>query len=839
VKIRRDDKMQTESMVISKEDIQKLPEGRKAKSTAEHRTERIDRLRNLILNTMPEISSERVRYYTEAYTKHEAEPVVMKRARALDTMLEKMSIYILDGELLVGNTCRYPRGVELFPEFEVEWIERELKDDPYPFDKRPGDRFIIKDEARAELEELLPRWHGKTHCERVFSLLPDTTKKAWDMMVTNSYWLMQGGDGHITIDFKMILKKGLKGIIEEIEEKLSELSFADPDIVRKKNFYEATMLSLKAAVKYAKRYSDYALKMVDKESDEKRKEELRAIASICARVPYNPAESFYEALQSIWFVQVILQIENNGHSMSLGRLDQTLFPYFLNDYNNGILSIEEAAELLQNFWLKLFTVNKIRDWDSTRFFAGYQVYQNITLAGQLYGGVDATNLLSYMFLGVQKAIRLIAPSLSFRFFDGISEEFLQEVIDIVLLGGGQPALYSDETVIPALMNRGIDYGDAVNWSVVGCVEPIIEGKEGFRPNGASFISMLKILELTLHGGKDPKSGLTLKKLEGDLSSFSSFEEVMENWQTQARFYIEQQVALDNIIDTSMEELIPNPFVSCFVHDCIGRAKTIKQGGALYDFCGPLIVGLANVGDSLAAIKKIVFEEKKITGGQLLHALDTNFEDNSTTPTGAEIQKMLLNSPKYGNDDDYVDQLTAGALGFFCEELPHYHVTRSGKGPRGCVWQASTSSVSGNVPFGQYIGATPDGRKDGEPTADTTSPTHGMDRKGPLSAMKSVSKIPNVLSSGGNLFNMKFSPLVLQDEAGRRKFSSLIRTYLGDLKGMHVQFNIVDSNVLREAKKQPEHYPDLMVRVAGYSALFTTLDPKLQDDIIARTDNIVL
>jgi formate C-acetyltransferase len=289
----------------------------------------------------------------------------------------------------------------------------------------------------------------------------------------------------------------------------------------------------------------------------------------------------------------------------------------------------------------------------------------------------------------------------------------------------------------------------------------------------------------------------------------------------------------------MEELIPNPFVSCFVQDCIGRGKTIKQGGAVYDFCGPLIVGLANVGDSLAAIRKVVFEDKKITGSQLLHALDTNFEDDSTTPSGGEIRKMLHDSPKYGNDDDYADQLTARALGFFCEELPNYHVTRCGRGPKGCVWQASTSSVSGNVPFGLYIGATPDGRKDGEPTADTTSPSNGMDKKGPLSAMKSVSKIPNMLSSGGNLFNMKFSPLVLQDDAGRRKFSSLIRTYLGDLKGMHIQFNIVDSNVLREAKKEPERYPDLLVRVAGYSALFTTLDPKLQDDIIARTDNMVL
>jgi formate C-acetyltransferase len=816
-----------------------LPTGREAKARAEKRPERIEKLREQVLGIMPEISSERVRYYTQAYQEFAADPIIVKRARALGRMLDNMSIYILDGELIVGNTCRYPRGVELFPEFEVAWIEKELDDDPYSFDKRPGDRFRITKEAKEELKELLPFWHGKTHCERVLSLLPDETRKAWDIMVTNSYWLMQGGDGHITIDFKMILEQGIKGILEQIEEKQAGLKPSDPDYTQKSTFYQATALSLQAAVRYAQRYSEYAAELAKKETDAGRKAELEQMARICARVPFHPARSFHEALQSVWFVQAILQIENNGHSMSLGRLDQTLYPFFIDDITSGTLTIEAAAELLQNFWLKLFTVNKIRDWDSTRFFAGYQVYQNITLGGQLYGGQDAANLLSYLFLGVQKAVRLITPSLSLRYFDGISEEFLQEVIDIIRLGGGQPALYSDETVIPALLNRGIDYADAVNWSVVGCVEPIVEGKEGYRPNGASFISMLKILELALHGGRDPKTGITLKKLSQDLSGFPSFEEVMKAWREQAEYFVEQQVALDNIIDTSMEELIPNPFVSSFVHDCIGRGKTIKQGGAVYDFCGPLIVGMANVGDSFAAIQKLVFDEQKITGAQLLHALDTNFEDDTTNPSGAEIRQMLLDAPKYGNDDDFVDALTAQALGFFCEELPKYRVTRYGKGPRGCVWQASTSSVSGNVPFGQYIGATPDGRRDGEPTADTTSPTHGADSKGPLAAMKSVAKIPNVLSSGGNLFNMKFSPLVLQDDAGKMRFSSLVRTFLGDLKGMHVQFNIVDSNTLRDAKTAPEKYPDLMVRVAGYSALFTSLDPKLQDDIIARTDNAVV
>jgi len=670
-------------------------------------------------------------------------------------------------------------------------------------------------------------------------MLPETVKRAWENHVIDSYWLMQGGDGHITINFKKLLEKGVKGILEDVDAASSRLDLSRPEAISQKLFYDAARISLEALVTYAERYAKYAIECSVKKNEPQKKEELKKLGEICRSVPYLPARSFHEALQSIWFVQAMTQVETNGHSVSLGRLDQTIYPYFRKDIEQGVMTPDEGAELLQCFWLKLFTVNKIRDWDSTRFFLGYQVFENITIGGQLYGGKDAANELSYMMLGVQKAIRLTVPSISFRFFDGTSEKFLQAAIDGIRIGGGQPALYSDETIIPALTNRGIDYEDAVNWSVVGCVEPIIEGKQSYRPNGAAFISVLKILEILVHGGKDPATNDNLFPLEKDLSSFSTFEEMIDRWEELVRFFIHQQVIMDNIIDTSMEEMSPNPFISCFVDNCIERGKTIKQGGAVYDFCGPLIVGLANAGDSLASIKKLIFEEKKLTGEQLLHALDTDFCDHNTSPTGEEIRRMLLEAPKYGNDDDYADSLTSEVLDLFCRELPKYETTRSGRGPKGCIWHASCSTVSGNIPFGATIGATPDGRKAKTPTADTTSPSQGMDRKGPLSTMKSVAKIPNLLCSGGNLFNMKFSPLVLQDEAGRRKFSSLIRAFLGDLKGMHVQFNIVDGNTLRDAQRNPEKYPDLMVRVAGYSALFTTLDPKLQDDIISRTEQLAM
>ena len=813
--------------------------GLEIKAVGEKKSPRVERLRDLLIRTVPEISPERVRYYTESYRETEAEPMILRRAKALKKMLEKMSIYILDGEVIVGNTSKFPRGVELFPEYEVEWIERELDGKPYQFAERPGDRYNISDETKCELKKLFPWWHGRTHSEHARSMFPEEINEAWKITAIDSYWLLQGGDGHITINLKKVLEKGVKGVMGEIEAELPGVDLTAPEGIKTKLFYDAALITLRALVAYARRYSELAAELAVKEKDPARKRELERIGEVCGRVPYEPASGFHEALQAIWFVQAVIQIETNGHSISFGRLDQTLYPYFRGDLGCGALSLEQAAELLQCFWLKLFTANKIRDWVSTRFFLGYQVYENITIGGQLYGGKDASNELSFLMLGVQKAVKLTVPSISFRFFDGTGEEFLQAAIDVIRSGGGQPALYSDETVIPALVNRGISYEDAVNWSVVGCVEPIVEGKQGYRPNGAAFVSILKIFEMVLRGGKDPVTGITILPLGKDLASFGSFEELKEAWEKTAKHFIRLQVAMDNIIDASMEELSPDPFVSCFVDDCIKRGKTIKQGGAVYDFCGPLICGVANVGDSLEAIRKLVFEEKRLTGAQLLHALDTNFDDTTTKPTGGEIRRMLLGAPKYGNDDDGADGLAADALDLFCRELPKYKTTRYGRGPKGGIWHASCSTVSGNIPFGKSIGATPDGRKAGTPTADTTSPTQGADKKGPLSTMKSVGKIPNVLASGGNLFNMKFSPLVLQDDAGRRKFSSLIRTFLGDLKGMHVQFNIVDGSTLREAKKQPEKYPDLMVRVAGYSAFFTSLDPSLQDDIINRTEQVTL
>lgn len=799
------------------------------------RSKRIEDLRNLLLSQVPIICSERAELITESYQETEGEPVVIRRAKALEKILRNMSIYILDGELIVGNQGSKPRSAPIFPEFGINWIIEELDGNPMRVEERPGDRYNIKPEDEAKIRKVARYWQGQTHEDRVRVRLPQDALDAWKLGVLNSYWLMIGGDGHLVVNLKKVINEGIISIKKQAEKRLQELDLADPEELKQEPFLKSVIISTQAIIDFAHRYAKLARKMSMKEKDNTRKEELLTIAEVCERVPEYPARNFHEALQAQWFVNLVLQLENNGHSISFGRFDQNLYKFYKQDIETEVIDRDDILELLECLWLKLFQLHKITCWDNTKFFSGYQLFQNVTIGGQTKNGADATNELSYLVLETQEAIRLTTPSISVRYHDRISDEFLHAATDIIKLGGGQPALYSDEVYIPALINRGICWDDAVEYSIVGCAEAIVEGKQSGRPNGASFVNLGKILELALNNGRDPETGLYLCPGDGDLSTFTSYEEVVKAFKKQAAFYLREQVIMDNCIDYVTEEGIADPFVSCLVDDCVARGKTMKEGGAVYDYCGPLYVGVANVGNSLAAIKKLVFDEKKITGEQLKHTLETNFADNKTNPTGSEIRKMLLDAPKYGNDNDYVDSIMVDYFRFICDETAKYRTTRYGRGPIGCTWQPSTSSVSANVPFGIVVGATPDGRLSGEALADTTSPAHSTDINGPTLSLKSVGKLPTVLVSGGQLLNMKFSPSSLTG-SGRECFISLLRTFLGDLKGMHVQFNIVSIETLKEAQKHPEKYRDLMVRVAGYSALFTALDKVLQDDIIARTEH---
>ena len=799
------------------------------------RSARIEAMRDMLLEAVPQISADRASIVTEAYQKYNSETIYIKRAKTFAEILEKLPITILDGELIVGSVNDKLRCAHIFPEFGLDWLIEELDGNPVRPEKRPGDRYEIAEEDESKLREMMNYWRNNNHEYRCKAVLPEETHLIREMGVTDSYWLMIGGEGHLTVNLKRIVREGLKSYMERAKERLEHLDLSEPSEAEQKPFLESVLITCDAVIKYAGRYAELARKQAEESGDPVRRQELLHIADICERVPAEPARDFHEALQSVWFINLCIQLENNGHSISLGRLDQNLYPYYKEDVDSGVLRDEDALELLECLYLKLFQLHKITSWGNTKSFSGYQLFQNITIGGQDKNGKDATNELSYLILGAQAAIKLHTPSISLRYHDRISEKMMYAAMDVVRLGGGQPAIYSDEVYIPALVNRGITWDDAVEYSIVGCVEAIVEGKQTGRPNGAGFINLQKIMELALYGGKDPNTGICLHPGKGSLADFTSYEELYEAFKEQIRYYFKYQVITDNMIDLVTEKGIADPFVSCLVDDCIGRGKTMKEGGAVYDYCGPLYVGMANVGNTLAALKKLVYDEHILTGEQVMHAIRTNYEDLTTDPTGPDIQKMLLDAPKYGNDDDYVDDIMVDYFRFICEETAKYKTTRSGRGPIGCIWQPSTSSVSSNVPCGECVGATPDGRKAGEALADTASPTHGTDTKGITASLKSVGKLPTVLVSGGQLVNVKVMPAML-DGMMTRKMVQVLRTYLGNYKGMHVQINCVSADTLKAAQEHPDEYKDLMVRVAGYSALFTPLDKALQDDIIARTEH---
>lgn len=799
------------------------------------RSERIDTLRNAVMNAVPEIAADRAVLVTESYQQTEAESVPIRRAKAMLNVMEHLAITIRDNELIVGEVGNRLRCAQIYPEFDINWVIEELDGNPVRFEDRPGDKYIIRKEDECMLRSIAPYWKGKTHHDRVKARMPKDAWAAYENGVISSEFLMISGEGHVVVNLKRVLHEGLNSFAARAQERLDSLDMTEPEDMRQEPFLRAVVICCHAACAFARRYAELAEAMAQKEANPVRKAELKKIADVCHRVPAEPARDIHEAIQCVYFINTMLQIENNGQAVSFGRLDQTLYPYYLMAKEDG-LSDDDILELLGCFYIKCFQLCKITPWSNTRSFLGYITTPNVTVGGQDKNGHDVVNDLTYLLLKCQAMIKLKDPSISARYHDRASDRYMNALLDINKLGGGQPAYYSDESYIIALMKSGITWDDAVDYSIVGCAEAIIEGKQSTRPNGAAFINFGKIMELTLNDGVDPATGVCLHKGKGTLSDFRSYEELYAAFKDQLSYYIRMHVINDNLIDLVTEEGISDPFVSLLIDDCIDRGKTVKEGGAIYDHCGPLYVGIANVGNSLAALKKVVFEDCRLTAEQVAHALATNYEDMTTVPTGPEIQRLMLSAPKYGNDDDYVDDIMVDYFRFACEETCKYKTMRYGRGPIGGMWVPSTSSVSSNVPMGECVGALPDGRKRGEALADTTSPTHGTDVNGPTASLKSVGKLPNVLVSGGQLLNLRIDPSNVKTPEGRSRVIAMLRTFLGDLKGMHIQFNMVDRETLLDAQANPEKYQDLLVRVAGYSAQFTPIDRALQDDIIARTEH---
>ncbi|MHB1315936.1 MAG: glycyl radical protein [Christensenellales bacterium] len=790
---------------------------------------RITSLREAILSAKRYICLERIRIVTDVYKKNPQMPVVVKRALALKEILENMSVYIPKGDLLAANHASRWCAAPIFPEYSVHWIIDEID----RFDKRSGDIFHITKEDKTELLELCQYWLGKTSGEKAYALLPEDTKEIYESMLLRAEATFNEGDGHVAPDFHWILTKGLHAIKEKVRQRIGRLDNSNVKDLKKYQFLKAVLITFDAAESYALRYSRLAAELADKETDATRACELREISRICAHVPMKPARSFHEAVQAIWFIQVIQQLESNGHSYSFGRLDQYLYPYYEKDIKAGRMTEEQACELLENLWVKTYTISKLRNWASTRNGPGNPLYQNVTIGGQTRDGKPAENALSYLVLKSYGRVRLSQPNLTVRYFHGLSDEFMMRCIEVIKLGTGMPAFNNDEVLVDSFRQWGVTPEDARDYCAIGCVETAVPGKWGTHCTGMCFTNLPKMLMTILNGGVEPISGVRLKNRSyRHFLEMESFGELMQYWDDLCFYLTKHAATIDNCTDTMIEEEVPDVFSSAFTHYCIERGKHLKSGGAKYDIVSGVQQGIANVGNSLMAIKKLVFDDKALTKEQLWHALETNFEGEE----GEKIRQILVNgAPKYGNDIAEVDELTARAYISMIEAAKTVHNTRYGRGPIHGGYFTGTSGITKYIPMGAQVGATPDGRKAFEPLSDGSSPFRSTDVNGPTAVMKSLSRQPNRMTTGGALLNQKFSPAVFRTRKDDRKFLLMLRTFFNDLKGLHIQFNIVDRETLLDAQKHPENHRDLVVRVAGYSAFFNILSPETQNDIIARTE----
>ena len=795
-------------------------------------TERMKEFREEVLDEKPYIDAQRAILATLAYKENLNQPRVMVRAKMLEKVLDNMSIYIEDKSLLAGNQATKNRNAPIFPEYTMEFVMNELDQ----FEKRDGDIFYITEKTKEQLREIAPFWQNNNLRARGEALLPEEVRVFVETGVFGMEGKLNAGDAHLAVNYERILKDGLRGYEKRVKEYKATLDLTNPDNVDKYCFYNAVLIVLKAVRNFANRYSVLAKDLAEKEMNQKRKIELLEISRICSKVPYEPAETFQEAVQSVWFIQLILQIESNGHSLSYGRFDQYMYPYYDRDIKNGTIKESEALELLTCLWIKTLTINKVRSQAHTLSSAGSPMYQNVTIAGQTTDKKDAVNDLSFLVLKSVAQTRLTQPNLTVRYHKNINKHFLDECIEVMRLGFGMPALNNDEIIIPSFMDWQVKEEDAYNYSAIGCVETAVPGKWGYRCTGMSYINFPRMLLCTMNNGVDLTSNKRFTKGYGYFTEMESYEELLKAWDKTIREITRYSVIVENVIDKASERDVPDILCSALTDDCIARGKTIKEGGAVYDFISGLQVGIANMADCLAAIKKLVYEEKKITRQELWDAILDDF----SSPKNKKIQEMLIReAPKYGNDDDYVDQLIVEAYDSYIEEIEKYPNTRYNRGPIGGIRYAGTSSISANVGQGMSTMATPDGRNAFEPLAEGCSPAHNSDKNGPTAVFKSVSKLRTNKITGGVLLNQKMTPQMLSTEENRQKLELLIKTFFNRLHGYHVQYNIVSKETLIDAQKHPENHKDLIVRVAGYSAFFNVLSKKTQDDIIGRTEQSLM
>lgn len=798
--------------------------------------ERIQRLRKELTEQKPYVDGERCKIFTESMKTTDGLPIIIRRAKSFYEVLDKMTVWVKPGELIVGNMAKNAKSSPVFPEYSAQWILEELDGKPYRWEDRPGDKFYILPEDEKIVRECAEYWNGKTLYDYVRKNLPKEVNDAWDAGVTDETWVCAAGLGNEIVDYKMVVEKGLEDVLTRIQEKKDSIDILDPDALKQLHFLEAAKLGNEAVLNYSNRLADKCEEEAGKTDDPEYKKELMELAEICRYVPFHPARTFQEAVQSIFMVLLAVHMESNGHAISLGRFDQYVYPLYKKDIEEGRITKEKALEIIECFFIKCNELNKLRSWPDTEFFMGYQMFINLAICGQTVEGKDATNDISRMCIQACRELKLITPSVSVKCFDGTTDEVLMDALEATIEHkGGMPAFYNDKAFIKILREMGVAEEDLVDWCPDGCIEASIPGKWDFAAKGP-WLSIEKILEITLNNGKDPATGTVFRNPDKDIVASSSMEDIFEEYKKTLKYFLDLNCLTEHINDEVHVRYDLNAFRSSLVQDCIGRCLDLVEGGALYSADGGPTAGTISAGDALTGIEYLVFDKKILTMEQLLHACATNFEDESTTPTGKEIQMIMKNKvPKFGNDDDYADKWVVAIEEYVGHSLNHdYKSSKYGKGPVPCCFAYSQTPVTGNISFGSRIGATPDGRSAGEPVNNGVSPANGSERNGATAACNSVAKIPTIYDQKGNIFNMRLAPSTIANQESRQKILDMMRA-LFDKDAEQIQFNVVDNEVLKEAQKRPEDFPDLMVRVSGYSALFTSLGVACQNDVINRTE----
>lgn len=798
--------------------------------------ERIQRLRKELTEQKPYVDGERCKIFTESMKTTDGLPIIIRRAKSFYEVLDKMTVRVKPGELIVGNMAKNAKSSPVFPEYSAQWILEELDGKPYRWEDRPGDKFYILPEDEKIVRECAEYWNGKTLYDYVRKNLPKEVNDAWDAGVTDETWVCAAGLGNEIVDYKMVVEKGLEDVLTRIQEKKDSIDILDPDALKQLHFLEAAKLGNEAVLNYSNRLADKCEEEAGKTDDPEYKKELMELAEICRYVPSHPARTFQEAVQSIFMVLLAVHMESNGHAISLGRFDQYVYPLYKKDIEEGRITKEKALEIIECFFIKCNELNKLRSWPDTEFFMGYQMFINLAICGQTVEGKDATNDISRMCIQACRELKLITPSVSVKCFDGTTDEVLMDALEATIEHkGGMPAFYNDKAFIKILREMGVAEEDLVDWCPDGCIEASIPGKWDFAAKGP-WLSIEKVLEITLNNGKDPATGTVFRNPDKDIVASSSMEDIFEEYKKTLKYFLDLNCLTEHINDEVHVRYDLNAFRSSLVQDCIGRCLDLVEGGALYSADGGPTAGTISAGDALTGIEYLVFDKKILTMEQLLHACATNFEDESTTPTGKEIQMIMKNKvPKFGNDDDYADKWVVAIEEYVGHSLNHdYKSSKYGKGPVPCCFAYSQTPVTGNISFGSRIGATPDGRSAGEPVNNGVSPANGSERNGATAACNSVAKIPTIYDQKGNIFNMRLAPSTIANQESRQKILDMMRA-LFDKDAEQIQFNVVDNEVLKEAQKRPEDFPDLMVRVSGYSALFTSLGVACQNDVINRTE----